>query len=63
VTVNLNGLRDDGKSGEQDFVQVDIELIHGGSAGDTMNGNGGGHTFDGAPRARTPCSAPAATTA
>jgi Ca2+-binding RTX toxin-like protein len=41
VTVNLNGLRDDGQSGEHDLVSGDVESVLGGSGNDLPIGSNG----------------------
>jgi len=41
VFVDLDGVADDGESGEGDLVASDVENILGGSAADTLEGNGG----------------------
>jgi Ca2+-binding RTX toxin-like protein len=48
VQVTLDGVHDDGGTGEQDNVRADVEHVIGGSGGDTLTGNGAANTLDGA---------------
>lgn len=47
VTVTLDGLANDGESGEQDSVGLDIEDIVGGDGGDTLVGSSSANSLDG----------------
>lgn len=45
VTVSLNGRDDDGESGERDNVGDDVEVVLGGTVGDTLTGDRNDNTF------------------
>jgi Ca2+-binding RTX toxin-like protein len=47
LSIDLDGDRDDGESGERDNVQRDIERVIGGSNGDTLTGSGAANVLDG----------------
>ncbi|MFF0110755.1 calcium-binding protein [Streptomyces hirsutus] len=47
VNVTLNGVADDGASGEGDNIGVDVENITGGSENDILTGNAAGNTLVG----------------
>lgn len=48
ITATLDGLNNDGSAGEADQVGVGIENIIGGSAADTLSGDGNGNKLEGA---------------
>ncbi|MBB2943201.1 Ca2+-binding RTX toxin-like protein [Actinoplanes lutulentus] len=48
VTVDLDGVADDGLAGERDLVGADIENIYGGSRNDRLTGNNAANAIDGA---------------
>ena len=47
VTATLDGVVNDGTSGENDLIAVDIENLTGGSAADNLTGDGATNTLDG----------------
>ncbi|MEV0899779.1 calcium-binding protein [Actinoplanes sp. NPDC049802] len=47
VTVDLDGVADDGKAGERDTVGADVEHIFGSTHNDVLTGNGGGNRIAG----------------
>ncbi|WP_281428284.1 calcium-binding protein [Actinoplanes hulinensis] len=47
VTVDLDGVADDGRAGERDTVGADVEHIVGSAHNDVLTGNGGGNRIDG----------------
>ena len=49
LSASLNGLADDGASGEGDLIGVDIEDVTGGSGSDTLTGNLRDNVLDGGP--------------
>ena len=51
VTINLDGLANDGEGGENDNVNADIENALGGSGADTLTGNEGPNNLNGGPGA------------
>jgi Ca2+-binding RTX toxin-like protein len=53
VVVSLDGSRGDGAPGEGDDVEPDIEVVVGGSGGDTITGSPGDNTLDGGPGSDT----------
>jgi Ca2+-binding RTX toxin-like protein len=53
LSVSLDGVANDGESGEGDNAGADIEDIVGGSAGDTLTGNASDNRFDGGAGADT----------
>jgi Ca2+-binding RTX toxin-like protein len=52
-TVTLDNVANDGSGGEGDDVRTDVEVVVGGSSGDTLTGSGNGETLDGAGGADT----------
>jgi Ca2+-binding RTX toxin-like protein len=49
VVVTLDGVRDDGESGEKDLAFPDVENIRGGRGADQLIGNSLGNTIEGGP--------------
>jgi Ca2+-binding RTX toxin-like protein len=49
VIADIDGVADDGETGENDNVGTDVENITGGDAGDTLTGDGGANRLDGGP--------------
>jgi hypothetical protein len=49
VTVTLDGLANDGESGEADTVMSDVENVVGGGGPDTLSGDAGANTLSGGP--------------
>jgi Ca2+-binding RTX toxin-like protein len=47
VTVDLDGVADDGASGEGDNAKADLETLIGGSGNDFLTGNGSANTIEG----------------
>ncbi|WP_204297793.1 calcium-binding protein [Actinoplanes campanulatus] len=47
VTVDLDGVADDGKAGERDTVGADVEHVFGSAYNDVLTGNGGGNLLVG----------------
>jgi Ca2+-binding RTX toxin-like protein len=53
VSVSLDGVKNDGASGEGDNVSADVENVVGGSGGDTITGNAAANVLNGGPGADT----------
>ncbi len=53
VAVRLDGVANDGESGEGDDVRADVENVTGGNAGDTIVGSASANRLDGGPGADT----------
>jgi Ca2+-binding RTX toxin-like protein len=49
LTIDTDGVADDGQAGENDNVAPDVERILGGLEGDTLTGDDGSETLDGGP--------------
>jgi Ca2+-binding RTX toxin-like protein len=49
VTATLDGAPGDGRAGENDHIQSDVEGLRGGRGPDTLTGNSGANTIDGGP--------------
>jgi hypothetical protein len=49
VTVRLDGLPNDGEENERDNVGRDVEIVHGGTVGDTLFGDGDANRLGGGP--------------
>ncbi|MEO8700934.1 MAG: calcium-binding protein [Kofleriaceae bacterium] len=49
LTISLDDLANDGAPGELDDVRADVEIVRGGSAGDTITGGTGNDTLIGGP--------------
>src|SRR4029450_6620035 len=53
VTATLDGVANDGVSGEGDFIHIDVESVVGGSAGDSLTGSAEPDGLFGGPGADT----------
>jgi Ca2+-binding RTX toxin-like protein len=49
VTADLDGVADDGETGEGDLIGTDVENLTGGSGNDVLIGNGANNMFNGGP--------------
>jgi Ca2+-binding RTX toxin-like protein len=49
VTVTLDGVANDGETGENDYVASDVETVIGGKSNDTLSGNAQANTLIGGP--------------
>jgi Ca2+-binding RTX toxin-like protein len=47
VTADIDGVADDGESGENDLIDTDVENLTGGDAGDTLTGSSGANVLHG----------------
>jgi hypothetical protein len=47
VSADLDGIRDDGSSGEKDYVTTSVENLTGGSGGDTLTGSAAANVLSG----------------